>query len=42
MRNILRKDIYLINNDLQVTLANSPKNIYDKGLIYLVKLRKIK
>ena len=38
MRNVLRKDLYLINHDLQITLANSSKDIYGKG-IYLIRAR---
>lgn len=41
IRNILRKDSYLIDNSLQNTLVSSSKDVYSKG-IYLVKVWKVK
>lgn len=41
MRNILRKDLYLINDYLQTALANSTRDVYGKG-IYLIKVKQTK
>jgi hypothetical protein len=40
MKNILRKDLYLINTKLQTALASGSKDVYSKG-IYLIKARYI-
>ena len=40
MRNILKKDSYLIDSKLQAALENSSKDVYSKG-IYLIKARNI-
>ena len=41
MRNILKKDLYLIDNKLQAALSTSTGGVYSKG-IYLIKTRKVK
>ena len=38
MRNILKKDSYLIDSKLQTALTNSSGDVYSNG-IYLIKVR---
>lgn len=40
MKNILRKDLYLINTDLQTALTSGSTDVYSKG-IYLIKAKHI-